>query len=101
MGDGDDFKGCARPSKPGRGRQAGSFVRFEDIHIVRLAQHGCSPRLDACIAVCVCRIHSVDFFSNLVIMFNYVCVNMSANMVQYNCTSLLQSWFEVWVEHKF
>ena len=50
VGDGDSFKGCARPSHPGRGRQARSFDRFEDIHIVRLAQHGCSPRLDACIA---------------------------------------------------
>ena len=50
MGDGDDFKGCARPSKPGRGRQARSLDRFEDIHIVRLSQHGCSPRLDTCIA---------------------------------------------------
>ena len=44
MGDGDDFKGCARPSHPGRGRQARSFDRFEDIHIVRLAQHGCDSR---------------------------------------------------------
>ena len=35
------------------------------------------------------------FFSNLVIMLDYVCVNMSANMVRYYKVSLLQSWFEV------
>ena len=33
-----------RPSQPGRGRQARGFDRFEDIHIVRLAQHGCDSR---------------------------------------------------------
>ena len=93
MGVDDDFKGlCTVPRSPvgavrlclkdlagidpsGLSIPAGSFQRGRTIfHVNR------NPGLQNPFG---------RFFSNLVIMLDYVCVNMSANMVRYNAVSLL------------
>ena len=101
MGDGYDIKGlCTVHRSPVGAVRRRSLARFEDIHIVRLAQHGCDSRTRRMYRSMRLQNPFDRFFSNLVIMLDYVRVHMSANMVRYNGISLLQSWFEVWVEHK-